>query len=138
MERSSGRKEGGVFFLFVFFCFFFFFLLSVSFPFCLYFLLCLLVWLALFDLACMACIVSFSWALHHTPPRDHQITMTSYIGRPKAVNSSVRSFPASSIVFDPAPLAKRESAKSSKRLQPLFSRTCVAWSIQSKPERLRP
>ena len=33
-----------------------FFLLSVSFPFCLYFLLCLLVWLALFDLACMACI----------------------------------------------------------------------------------
>ena len=30
--------------------------LSVSFPFCLYFLLCLLVWLALFDLACMACI----------------------------------------------------------------------------------
>ena len=55
VERSSGRKEGGVFFLFSS-ASSSFFLLSVSFPFCLYFLLCLLVWLALFDLACMACI----------------------------------------------------------------------------------
>ena len=39
------------------------FLLSVSFPFCLYFLSCLLVWLALFDLACMACIVWLVFSL---------------------------------------------------------------------------
>ena len=54
MERSSGRKEGGVLFFFSSASSSSFFLLSVSFPFCLYFLLCLLVWLALFDLACMA------------------------------------------------------------------------------------
>ena len=48
---ALGEREGGVFFLFSSSSFF---LLSVSFSFCLCFLLCLLVWLALFDLACMA------------------------------------------------------------------------------------
>ena len=50
------EKGGGSVFLFSSASSSSFFLLSVSFPFCLCFLLCLLVWLALFDLACMACI----------------------------------------------------------------------------------
>ena len=52
---APGERRGECFFVFV--CFFFsFFLLSVSFPFRLCFLLCLLV---LFGLACMACIAWF-------------------------------------------------------------------------------
>ena len=56
-ERSSRKRRGECFF--DFFCFFFFFSSFCLFSLLLFFLLCLLVWLALFDLACMAYVAWF-------------------------------------------------------------------------------